>query len=123
MSLFAMFVEMFSRLAETIDRNSEVMQCAMDTMETLSQTSSRTPVPDDGEFIIPDNKRSDKVSLLLTGSNSWWSYLFQYIINSNQSSFLFVGYCRFYLTCQLSLTCTVIINIRQAYIRMTGQIM
>jgi len=51
---------MLGRLAECVDRNSEVMQCAMETMEVLSR-SSRTPVPDDGDYIIPDTKRSDKV--------------------------------------------------------------
>lgn len=51
---------MLARLAESVDRNTEVMQCAMETMDVLSRSPSRTLVPDD-DYIIPETKRSDKV--------------------------------------------------------------
>ncbi|XP_045190324.2 gamma-aminobutyric acid receptor subunit beta-like isoform X1 [Mercenaria mercenaria] len=57
----SMLNALFSRLVESIDRNTEVMQCAMETMDTLSRSSNRTPLPDDTDFIIPDAKRPDKV--------------------------------------------------------------
>ena len=56
------FSVLFSRLVESIDRNTEVMQCAMETMDILSRSTNKTPLPDDTDFIIPDAKRSDKVS-------------------------------------------------------------
>ncbi|KAL4231478.1 hypothetical protein ACF0H5_009055 [Mactra antiquata] len=50
--------DLFGRLVESINRNTEVMQCAMETMDTLSRSK---PLPDDTDFIIPDAKRSEKV--------------------------------------------------------------
>ena len=50
---------MFHRLAESLDRNTEVMQAAIETIDQISTTSNRTL--HDDELIIPDRKRDVKV--------------------------------------------------------------
>ncbi|XP_060576155.1 uncharacterized protein LOC132733517, partial [Ruditapes philippinarum] len=49
------------RLVQSVDRNTEVMHCVMQTMDVLSRSTNKTTLPDDTDFIIPDAKRSDKV--------------------------------------------------------------
>ncbi|XP_060553405.1 gamma-aminobutyric acid receptor subunit beta-like isoform X2 [Ruditapes philippinarum] len=52
---------LFGRLVQSVDRNTEVMHCVMQTMDVLSRSTNKTTLPDDTDFIIPDAKRSDKV--------------------------------------------------------------
>ncbi|XP_052770756.1 gamma-aminobutyric acid receptor subunit beta-like [Mya arenaria] len=60
---FSLLTDMMGQLMGCIERNSEVMQVAMETMDSLSRSSARNPVSDDGDLIIPDSKRSDKVTV------------------------------------------------------------
>ena len=85
-------VEVLSRLVDALNRSSEVMNSALNTIETLAHSPNKTKNPDDDSVLI-NSKRNDKVGFVVE------SHEFTFMIFCSFIVYMFLSLCNCLFSC------------------------